>query len=132
VMNMTPDDLRTEALTCKSSGTQTENGEAWIERIQVLSVKETTSKAHMQVHTNKESREKQPRRKLGPNRAERGMGRSAQPTPGLVWHSFALGVRLFTARKPPPQDEGESGMSSSQGSMLSEGMKQVEDSKPLA
>jgi hypothetical protein len=33
----------------------TENGEAWIARIQALTVKETTSKAHMQVHTNKES-----------------------------------------------------------------------------
>jgi hypothetical protein len=35
-------------------------------------------------------------------------------------------------RKPPPQDEGESWMSSSQGSMLAEGRKQEEDSKPLA
>jgi hypothetical protein len=30
VMNMTPDDPRTEASTFKSSGTQPENGEAWI------------------------------------------------------------------------------------------------------
>jgi hypothetical protein len=29
-MNMTPNDLRTEASTCKSSGTQPENSEAWI------------------------------------------------------------------------------------------------------
>jgi hypothetical protein len=42
------------------------------------------SKANMQVHTNKESREKQPGRKLGPNRAETGQGRLAQPTPNLV------------------------------------------------
>jgi hypothetical protein len=34
VMNMTPNDLRTEASTCKSSGTQPENSEAWIARIQ--------------------------------------------------------------------------------------------------
>jgi hypothetical protein len=63
---------------------------------------------------------------------------------------FALGVRLFIAstvvgrhidpiilptsftRKPPPQDEGESWMSSPQGSTLTEGRKQEEDSKPLA
>jgi hypothetical protein len=30
VMNMTPNDPRTEESTCKSSGTQLENGEAWI------------------------------------------------------------------------------------------------------
>jgi hypothetical protein len=52
VMNMTPNDLRTEASTCKSSGTQPENSEACIARIQALTVKETTSKAHMKVHTN--------------------------------------------------------------------------------
>jgi hypothetical protein len=63
---------------------------------------------------------------------------------------FALGVLLFIAsspvrrhieqiilpmpftRKPPPQDEGESWMSSSQGSTPAEGRKQEEDSKPLA
>jgi hypothetical protein len=69
---------------CKSSGTQPENNEAWIARIQALTVKETTSKAHMQVHTNKESQEKQPGTKLGPNRAEMGLGRPAwadQPSP---------------------------------------------------
>jgi hypothetical protein len=32
-MNMTPNDPRTKALTCKSLGTQPENNEAWIERI---------------------------------------------------------------------------------------------------
>jgi hypothetical protein len=31
-MNMTPDDPRTEASTCKSTGTQPENDEAWIAR----------------------------------------------------------------------------------------------------
>jgi hypothetical protein len=83
-MNMTPNDPRTEASTFKSSGTQPENSEAWIERIQALTVKETMSKAHMQVHTNKESHEKQPGRKPGPNRAEMVLGRPAQPTPGRV------------------------------------------------
>jgi hypothetical protein len=67
---MTPNDPRTEASMCKSSGTQPENSEAWI----ALIVKETTSKAHMHVHTNKESREKLPRRKPGPNQAETGLG----------------------------------------------------------
>jgi hypothetical protein len=38
-------------------------------KIQALPVKETTSKAHMQVHTNRESREKQSGRKPGPKRA---------------------------------------------------------------
>jgi hypothetical protein len=144
-MNMTPNDLRTEASTCKSSGTQPENGEAWIARIQALTVKETTSKAHMQVHTNKGSREKQPGRKPGPNRADR-----PSPLRARFGVPFALGVRLFIAsaavgrhieqiilptpftRKPPPQDEGESWMSSSQGSTPAEGRKQEGDSKPLA
>jgi hypothetical protein len=85
----------------------------------------------MQVHTNKGSREKQPGRKPGPNRAEMGLGRPAwadQPSPlrGRFGPPFAQGVRLFIAsaavgrhieqiilptpitRKPPPQDEGES------------------------
>jgi hypothetical protein len=84
VMNMTPDP-RTEASTCKSPRTQPENNEDWIVRFQALAVKEMTSKAHMQVHTNKESREKQP----GGNRGRNGprpasLGRPAQPIPGPV------------------------------------------------
>jgi hypothetical protein len=152
---MTPNDPRTEVSTCKSSGTQLENDEAWIASILALAVKETMSKAHMQVHTNKESDDKQPGRKPEPNRAEIGLGRPAwadRPSPLRAWFSapFALDVRLFIAspsvcrhieqiilptpftRKPPPQDEGESWMSSSQGSTLTEGRKQEEDSKPLA
>jgi hypothetical protein len=74
-MNMTPNDPRTEVSTCRSSGTQPENNEACIARIQALTVKEMTSKAHMQVHTNKESCKKQPGRKSGPNQAEMGLGR---------------------------------------------------------
>jgi hypothetical protein len=87
-MNMTPNDPRTKASTCKSSGAQLENSEAWIESIQALAMKETMSKAHMQVHTNKESREKQQGRKPGPNQAEMGLGRPAwadQPSPFLAW-----------------------------------------------
>jgi hypothetical protein len=94
-------------------------------------VKETTSKAHMQVHTNKESCKKQPGRNTGPNRPRKGMGRSAKsdrPRGFLARFAtpFALGISLFIAsspvnrhieqiilptpftRKPPPQDEGES------------------------
>jgi hypothetical protein len=67
-MNMTPNDPRTEASMWKSSGTQPENNEACIARIQALTVQETMSKAHMQVHTNKESCKKQSGRKMGPNR----------------------------------------------------------------
>jgi hypothetical protein len=130
-MNMTPNDPRTEASTCKSSGTQPENSEACIARIQALTVKETTSKAHMQVHTNKGSHEKQPGSKPGPNQAEMGLGQPAwadRPSPlrGRFSAPFALGVRLFIAsvavsrhieqiilptlfiRKSPPQDEGQS------------------------
>jgi hypothetical protein len=59
-MNMTPNDLRTKVSTCKSSRTQPENSKAWMTRIQALTAKEMTSKAHMQMHTNGESREKQP------------------------------------------------------------------------
>jgi hypothetical protein len=84
VMNMTPNDPRTKASTCKSSGTQPENSEACIARIQALTMKQMTSKAHMQVHTNKESREKQPGRKPVLNWAEMGLGRPTQPTPGPV------------------------------------------------
>jgi hypothetical protein len=39
VMNMTANDPRTEASMCKSSRTQQENSEAWIARIQALTVK---------------------------------------------------------------------------------------------
>jgi hypothetical protein len=66
-MNITPNDLRTEASKCKSSGTQPENSEAWMTSIQALTAKKTMSKAHMQVHTNEESCEKQPGKKPGLN-----------------------------------------------------------------
>jgi hypothetical protein len=84
-MNKTPNDPRTEASTCKSSGIQPENNEAWIVGIEALTVKETTSKPHMQVHTNKESREKQP----GINRAELGQNgpRPASPSRPAQPHS---------------------------------------------
>jgi hypothetical protein len=78
-MNMTPNNPRTEVSTCKSSRTQPENSEAWMASIQALIVKETTSKAHMQVHTNGESRKKQPRRKSWPNWAEKGP--AGKPSP---------------------------------------------------
>jgi hypothetical protein len=66
-----------------------ENSEAWIARIQALTAKETTSKAHMQVHTNKESHRKQPGRKPGPNRAEIGLGRPVwADRPSPFWARF--------------------------------------------
>jgi hypothetical protein len=83
-MNMTPNDPRSETSTCKSPGSQAENNEAWIASIQALTAKETTSKAHMQVHTNKKSCEKQPGWKPGPNRIETGLGRPSwadRPSP---------------------------------------------------
>jgi hypothetical protein len=46
--------------------------------IKALGVKEMTSKAHMQVHTNGESHEKQLGQKPGPNWAEMGLGRLAR------------------------------------------------------
>jgi hypothetical protein len=131
MMNMTPNYPRTEVSMCKSSGTQPENSEACIARIQALTVKETTSKAHMQVHTNKESCKKQAGRNTGPNQPRNSLGRSAQsdrPRDLLARFAtpFALRVCLFIAstavgrhieqiilptpftRKPLPQDEGDS------------------------
>jgi hypothetical protein len=64
-MNMTPNDPRTQASTCKSSETQLQNNEAWMASTQALTTKETTSKAHMQVQTNGGSREKQLAGSLG-------------------------------------------------------------------
>jgi hypothetical protein len=116
VMNMTPNDPKTEASTCKSSGTQPENSEAWIARIQALTVMEMTSKAHIQVHTNKESREKQPGRKPGPKRAWAG-----RPGPTGPAHSGpgSAPFGLFIApsprathqliRHPPPRSREERG-----------------------
>jgi hypothetical protein len=101
-MNMTSNDPRTEASTRQSSGTQPENSEACIARIQALIVKETTSKAHMQVHTNKESCKKQPGRKPGPNQAEMDLGRPAQPTPGPVRRPFARCSSIYCLRRRRP------------------------------
>jgi hypothetical protein len=108
-MNMTSNDPRTEASMCKSSGTQPENNEACIARIQALTVKETTSKAHMQVHTNNGSREKQPERKPGLNRAEMGLGRPAwadRPSPLWAWFASpfcprCLSINCLCPRRPP-------------------------------
>jgi hypothetical protein len=144
-VNMTPNDPRTPTWRHKTPGTWTEDAEACATRIQALTVKETTSKAHMQVHTNKESREKQP----GRNRGWTGPTGLNSPLRARFSAPFALGVCLFIAsasvgchinpiilsmpitRKPLPQDKGESWMSSSQGSTSAEGRKQEEDSKPL-
>jgi hypothetical protein len=91
----------------------------------------------------------------GPEPTQKGPGPaglfgSAQCLSAWFATPFALGVRLFIAfatvgrhieqiiqptpftRTPPLQAEGESWMSSSQGSTPAEGRKQEEDSKPLA
>jgi hypothetical protein len=91
-MNMTSNDPRTEASTCKSSETQLENNEAWMAHIQALAAKKTMSKAHMQVHTNRESRKKQLRRKLGPKWDEMGPSRSANPFRARFGAPFDLAV----------------------------------------
>jgi hypothetical protein len=98
-LQMTP---RTEASRCKSLGTVPENSEACIARIQALTVKETTSKAHMQVHTNKESCKKQPGRKPGPNQAEMGLGRPAwaHSGPGSA-PPRCLSIYCLCLRQPP-------------------------------
>jgi hypothetical protein len=101
-MNMTPNDSRTEASMFKSLGTQPENSEACIARIQAITVKETTSNAHMQVHTNKVSCKKQPGRKLGPNQAEMGLGRPAQPTSGPVQCPLLPLVLVYLLPLPLP------------------------------
>jgi hypothetical protein len=125
LMNKTPNYMRTEVSTCKSSGAQPENDKPWIARIQALTMKEMMSKPHMKVHTNKESHEKQPRRKLGSNQAKTGLGRPAQPTPSPVRRPLCPRCSsiycLFRRRprhrtnhqKTTTEDEGESWMSSS-------------------
>jgi hypothetical protein len=122
---MTPNDPRTEASTCKSSGTQPENIEAWIARIQALTVKETTSKAHMQVHTNKESREKQPGRKPGPNRVETGLGWPAwadRPSPSRARFDSPFDVAaLQTIYSTPAKSHGERHSSSTAEEQRREG-----------
>ena len=68
-------------------------------KIQALTMKETTSKAHMQVHTNRESREKQPGTKPGPNRAKKGVGRPARSDrPSPFRARFGLPFDLDTPR----------------------------------
>jgi hypothetical protein len=79
----------------------TENSEAWMASIQALTVKETTSKAHMQVHTNEESREKQPGRKLGPNWADR-----PSPFRARFGTPFDLAV-IQTIYSPPAKSHTE-------------------------
>jgi hypothetical protein len=154
-MNMTPNDSRTEASMCKSSGTQPENCEACIARIQALTVKKRRKRPTCkctQIRNHARSNRGGRWARTGPERA--WAGRPVRIGPGAFWLGsappFALGVRLFIAsaaigrhieqiilptpftRKPPPQDEGESWMSSSQGSTPAEGRKQEEDSRLLA
>jgi hypothetical protein len=95
------------------------------------------------------------REENGPNQPRKGLGRPAcSDRPRGFLARFGLPFNLVAprsfnssllrqpphsiilptsfSRKPLPQDEGESWMSSSQGSTPAEGRKQEEDSKPLA
>jgi hypothetical protein len=125
MMNMTPNDLRIEASACKSSWTQPKNSEAWIARIQALTVKEMTSKAHMQVHTNKKSCEKQPRSKPGPNWAETGLGWPAwADRPNPFWARFGAPFDLAAIRtiySPPANSHEEIDSSSAAEEQRREG-----------
>jgi hypothetical protein len=90
-------------------------------KIQALTVKEMTSKAYMQVHTNRKSREKQPGMKPRPNQAETGLGRPAwadRPSPFRarfdapfdlaasrdIYSPLAESHKKFI-HHPPPQDQ---------------------------
>jgi hypothetical protein len=84
-------------------------------KIQALTVKETTSKTHMQVHTNKESREKQLGKKPGPYRAETGLGRPAwADRPSPFWTRFVAPFDLAASRAIySPLDESHKEIQSS-------------------
>jgi hypothetical protein len=66
-------------------------------------------KGHMQMHTSKESLEKQPRSETGPNRAKTGLSRSAQAgRPSLIRARFVfpfcprcLSIYCLCLRRPP-------------------------------
>jgi hypothetical protein len=146
---MTPNDPSTEASTCKSSGTQPENDEAWIARIQALTVKKRRQRPTCKCTQIRNHARSNRGGKRGRTEPKRAWADRPSPLRARFGAPFALGVRLFIAsssvhrhieqiirptpftRKPPPQDEGVSWMSSSQGSTPAEGRKQ-EDSKPLA
>jgi hypothetical protein len=85
VKNMTPNDPRTKASMCKSSGTQPENDEVWIARIQALTVKERHQRPTCkctQIRNHARSNRGGNRGRNGPGPAS--LGRPAQPTPGPV------------------------------------------------
>jgi hypothetical protein len=119
--------------TCKSSGIQPENGKAWIARIQALTAKETMSKAHMQVHTNKELHEKKLGRKPGSNWVERGLGRPTwadQPSPfrarfgtpfdlaanRTIYSPLSKSQKRFICHPPPRSREGRDTVPERRGS----------------
>jgi hypothetical protein len=67
-------------------------------------VKETTSKAHMQVHKNKESCERQPGRNTGPNWPRNGLGRPAQGPFGQIRNALCprcSSIYCLRRRWPP-------------------------------
>jgi hypothetical protein len=87
-MNITPNDPKDRRVNMQIFRYSTRKRRSLDSKMQALTVKETTSKAHMQVHTSRESREKQPGMKPGPNRTETGLGRPAwadRPSPFRAW-----------------------------------------------
>jgi hypothetical protein len=100
-------------------------------KILALTVKETTSKAHMQVHTNKGSHEKQPGKKPGPNRAETGLGRPAwanRPNPFRA--RFGAPFDLAASRaiySPLAESHGETHSSSAAEEQRREGHRSGEE-----
>jgi hypothetical protein len=100
-------------------------------KIQALTAKETTSKAHMQVHKNKGSCEKQAWRKIGPNRAETGLGRPAwADRPSPFWARFGAPFDLATSRaiySPLAESHEEIHSSSAAEEQRREGHRSVEE-----
>jgi hypothetical protein len=111
----------------------TRNRRSLDSKIQALTVKEMTSKAHMQVHTNKESREKQSGKKPRPNRAEMGLGRPAwadRPSPfrarfgapfdlaasRAIYSPWPRATKIYIRHPPPRSKEGRDTVPERRGS----------------
>jgi hypothetical protein len=107
-MNMTPNDPRTEASICKSSGTQPWNGEAWVARFKPWPWRKWRQRPKCkctQVRNHARSKPGGNRGRTGLKQAWAGRpGRSAQPIPGTdqhpLWPSLLSGY-LSPARLVP-------------------------------
>jgi hypothetical protein len=111
-MNMTPNDPRIEASTCKSSGTQPGNDEAWITRFKPKSRRKrhqtpTCKCTQIKNHT---------RSKPGGNWAEPGLGRRAwadRPSPFWAWFDAPFDLAASRAICSPLVESHEERYSSS-------------------